>query len=389
MKRSQLAELADDADRCVRCGLCIPLCPTWQVTRNEGQSPRGRIVAMARLADGEKPDGAAAMLDSCLGCGVCQQACPSDVPYLRMIGVAKRAAGGKNHPLVTLLARLAAASHGDLILRMLLAAGRIAARLPGIGRRSDLIGMLPRPNRARQATIAAASTSDGPPVVLFRGFGNSLDQAEQGAASQLLAACGYRIVSAPKATCCGSLLEHAAQIDAAKKAAAQNRAAFPAGAAVATTASGCAAGLNAQHPAMPAIDACQLVLNRIERLPAAQPAKRPVRIILHIPCTGQAAAGATGLLEQIPAAQVIETGAGQCCGAGGITCINHRRQGRALAEPLAEAIIAAADQHTLIACPNHPCARHIERALADKGQPQLVRHPLEIFAEQWFGPQLP
>ena len=382
MKDQDLSRLAADADRCVRCGLCIPLCPTWQTSHDEGRSPRGRIVAMAQLAAGGQPQPAAQLRDSCLGCGLCEKACPSDVPYMRMIGPAKRAAGISGRPLARMLAALAGRSGGDSTLAMLLAAGRIAARMPGPFKR--LATLLPRPNRGRRRDHIVKAAAEGPPVVLFRGcLGGSLDHAAQSAAEQLLAACGYKIARTQQQACCGSLPEHAGLIDKARNAAARNRKNFAqSDMMIATTASGCAASLAAQNPAARIADACQLVLERIDHLPAPTRSARQ-RIILHIPCSSRANSSAARLLQKIPAAEIIETQPGQCCGAGGLTWINHPDQAGQLGARAADMIIAGRDAATVIASPNHPCARHLERALARRGVEALIRHPLEIFADSF------
>src|SRR5579859_4592330 len=71
------------ADRCVQCGLCLPTCPTYQLDRNEAESPRGRIALVRAFADGAlAPEAVAdAHLDHCLGCRRCEAVCPAGVQY--------------------------------------------------------------------------------------------------------------------------------------------------------------------------------------------------------------------------------------------------------------------------------------------------------------------
>ena len=72
--------------QCIRCGLCLPTCPTCDATKLEKHSPRGRIQLMRNVAEG-RLDLTEAFGDEmyfCLGCLACETACPAGVDYTRM-----------------------------------------------------------------------------------------------------------------------------------------------------------------------------------------------------------------------------------------------------------------------------------------------------------------
>ena len=79
-----LARAAHGLDACVHCGFCLQACPTYVNLEDENDSPRGRLVLMHRLLDGDIPlddPDVGRHLDRCLGCRACETACPSGVPY--------------------------------------------------------------------------------------------------------------------------------------------------------------------------------------------------------------------------------------------------------------------------------------------------------------------
>src|SRR5881394_157358 len=72
--------------QCMHCGLCLPTCPTYDATKLERNSPRGRISLMRAVADG-RLEATAAFAEEmyfCLGCLACMTACPAGVNYAEL-----------------------------------------------------------------------------------------------------------------------------------------------------------------------------------------------------------------------------------------------------------------------------------------------------------------
>ncbi len=76
---------------CVHCGFCNATCPTYLVTGDENDGPRGRIYLMREmLQSGAAPDArTVAHIDGCLSCLGCATTCPSGVDYMRLVDHAR------------------------------------------------------------------------------------------------------------------------------------------------------------------------------------------------------------------------------------------------------------------------------------------------------------
>lgn len=77
--------------QCIHCGLCLPTCPTYDATKLERNSPRGRISLMRSIAGGEMEltKTFADEMYFCVGCLACMTACPAGVNYVELFETAR------------------------------------------------------------------------------------------------------------------------------------------------------------------------------------------------------------------------------------------------------------------------------------------------------------
>jgi glycolate oxidase iron-sulfur subunit len=75
----------------MHCGMCLPTCPTYDETKLERHSPRGRIALMRAIGDGdmEVTKSFGEEMYYCLGCLACTTACPAGVDYAKLFETAR------------------------------------------------------------------------------------------------------------------------------------------------------------------------------------------------------------------------------------------------------------------------------------------------------------
>ncbi len=251
---------------CVHCGFCIATCPTYLITGDERESPRGRIYLIKDLLEtGREPTAEdAAPIDHCLSCLACMTTCPSGVDYRRLVDHARAAIETTyRRPLPDRLMRAALArllpSRG--LFRAALALSRVGrpfapmlARLPVFGDKlAAMLALAPKTPARGAATRIGEFKSSAPGakrrrVALLRGCAqDALAPKISAATIRLLNRAGVDVVLPRGEGCCGSLLHHMGRERGALDSARANvdawtREADGAGLeAIVVTASGCGA----------------------------------------------------------------------------------------------------------------------------------------------------
>lgn len=405
-------QLLQTADLCVKCGLCLPHCPTYGLHQNEGDSPRGRIGLMQGIVSG-KLDISPNMLqhfDGCLGCRACEAVCPSNVPYgqlfddlnyyleqstgsalykrwLRWLSISViPAQSGRSRILMSLLKWLTQAG----ILRRLPSRQltRMAAYLQDIRLDHPWKKPLSRPSATRGR------------VALFLGcVARTLDAGALADAVTILHAAGYQVDIPEGQGCCGAISYHSGDYPQGQQLLQQNLAAIDPSRydAIISIASGCGTMLRDYPQKVETFagqeEQARSFSSRVQDINAFLLDNRCLdslrfrestrSVAYHVPCSmrnvwrrGEVVAG---VLASIPGLQAIELPAAQqCCGAGGIQMMTQTETADSLAAAKLDGIEEQAIDYLVTA--NTGCALHLGAQLKQRHASIPVVQPVTLLA---------
>ncbi|MCA9175867.1 MAG: glycolate oxidase subunit GlcF [Planctomycetales bacterium] len=405
----QGAPMAEAVDKCVHCGFCLPVCPTYEVMGEEMDSPRGRIFLMKEVLEGRVDlQEATTFVDRCLGCVACETACPSGVEYGQLITAYRGRAE-------TVRRR----TWGDRLLRWMMlstlpypARFRWAATMGRWAR--PLAGMFPRRMRAMlsllpaklppRAVLPELTPAEGPRrarVALLATCAQQVLAPEINAATlRVLARNGVEVIVPSAQGCCGALAAHTGAQSLAQRMAIQNLTAFPDDVdAVLTNAAGCGSGLHeyplwlrgseheerAKAMAAKVRDVSQFLAELgLEPLALPRSAKVAYHDACHLAHAQSVRQQPRQLLRQVDGLELLEIPDELCCGSAGTYNVEQPETAAALGARKAAVIRDL--KADVVATGNIGCMTQLQMHLGADGP--IVMHTMQVLDQAYRGEPL-
>ncbi len=380
---------------CIHCGLCLPTCPTYQVTGHEADSPRGRLDLM-RYIDENGPAGNESLyarLDPCLGCLACETACPSGVRYGHLMEETRnRKPGGYLSATQRAMLNLLTDKEPlKWLSRLLMIAQRtgllqLVARLPILPEslRFQMLG-IPRQNGAAFSSAVPESLPPCHPdgeekgtVLLFTGC--VMDQWYQdvhAATVRVLRWNGYHVRIPRDQSCCGALHAHSGEGTTAFEAVNERLLNYPGIEAVIVNSAGCGARLKQSDHQGKVKDVVEFLVKR----GWLEPEKLlPGRYAYDAPCHlhhGQGVKIQPFQLLRSACAHVIPTpDSDTCCGSAGFYSLVQGEMSREVLGNKLDAL--AGDHYDGLITANPGCQMHLTAGLKSRRWKMPVYHTIQL-----------
>lgn len=401
-----------EADRCVLCGLCLPHCPTYRVTQDENESPRGRVVLLRAVVTGtlSASKKITRHLSLCLACRACERVCPSGVRYGVLIEAGRAQIQSQSLPMLAriglrLVTHVRLLEKSGTVVRLyqrsgLQALARLSGILPwlGVWRLESLLPPMPAA-QTWQAFYPAQGQKRGR-VALFLGcVARLFDAPTLATAIRLLTRLGYEVVVPAEQTCCGALHRDAGDTNTILTLAARNRAAFQQAQtirekvdAIISVASGCANALTVGNQSVdvcttscpPVKDINQFLVD----LPLPknlQLAPLATTVVVQDPCSLRNALRAEqsvySLLRRIPELQVLALPENHlCCGGAGAYPLRQPGMSERLRDDKMDHLKQL--QPSILVTANIGCGLHLAAGVRESDMNLEIIHPLVLFERQ-------
>jgi len=413
--------------QCMHCGLCLPSCPTYELTQMEKHSPRGRIALMRAIADDELEVSRsfAEEMYYCLGCLACMTACPAGVNYAELFEHARAEVESKNilqSPKRSLIRQLTI-SWLFTEQRRLQFLGSLMRLYQQSGlqtfiRRTGILKLMPKrlrdmekmtPTIRSRFTHELVDTITHPlgekkyRVALLSGCAQDLIFSDVNLdTAEVLARNGCEVITPPEQNCCGSLHAHNGEWSLAQEMARKMIDQFPPEqfTAIITNAAGCGSHLKHYTELLKddPIYASKAVLwdNKVKDIhewlaltgwnaPKNQPIKNQ-RVTYHEACHlvhGQKiSAQPREIIQSIPGLTLYELPESSwCCGSAGVYNIVQPETADILLQRKLDHVEST--KATVLATGNPGCLLQILNGAKERGLRIEIKHPITLLAEAY------
>lgn len=405
---------------CMRCGMCLPHCPTYKETFLETASPRGRVALVRKFQEGELEISEKFLeyLSLCLDCQACASACPCGVNAGELVAefkCEKKEGAGLSFMEDVILRKLL--PHPDRLeaattpLRLYQNSGlqKVVRKLgilkmfpSSMERMEGLLPKLPgRPLRQVLQEVTPAQGEDRGTVGFFLGCVMSLVFSEASFATvQLLSALGYRVITPKDQKCCGAPNFLASDMEGLREAARFNTDLFASHNVdfIVTDCGGCGAELKkyghhlggseeAEAFSAKVRDISQILAENSELL-TEKLKSLPLKVTYHDPCHIAHCQGIRQeprkLVRMIPDIDYRELNeADACCGSAGTYNVEKPEMSdRVLQRKLANIRQTGADY---LVTSNPGCLLQLKKALENNEHRVEVIHVTELLMKSYFG----
>jgi glycolate oxidase iron-sulfur subunit len=416
----------DESDlyKCVHCGFCLQACPTYIETGLETESPRGRIALMKAVNEGriDVTPGVVRHWDLCIQCRACEVACPSGVPYGKLIeATMSQVQTRRKAALLTRLASNISLKHllpHQSRLTLLFKVLRVYQRFgfQSLIRKTQMLRILPGNLSELEASLPRVQPG------FFKPTGRVVQpQAEKKARVALLSGCIMPLVHGPEMSavvrvlarngcevttpeaqvCCGAINSHVGDLETARSLARRNIDVFMADGvdAVVVASAGCGIRMKeyghllrddpqyaerAQQMSELVKDVHEFLVD----LPFDPPKVGLDRVVTyqdscHLANTQGVTRQPRELLTSIPGVKLVELpNAAMCCGGGGTYTLTEREMSlRVLETKMAAVASTGAD---ILATANPGCLIQLDYGSRRAGLPLRVKYVTDLLDEAYL-----
>lgn len=399
---------------CIRCGLCLAVCPTYREYLDETASPRGRVALARKGLEGElelSPNLIEQMY-ACFACMACNDACPVGIHpadlaiEMRFVQEQIKPAAWKEKLFGGLIGRPAKMELATLPLRIYEAIGlrklvyALAIRRLFSSQLRDMEAMLPhQPTRPLRQVLPLETKAVGETryrVGFFLGCAQSLMFSEESAATvRVLARNGCTIITPKETVCCGMPAAGYGRQDLVEKHAKQNIALFEKVDVdtIITDCATCGSKLKEYGEILAHVPdwaersaAFSTKVQDISQFLMSIPLEKPTgridaRVTYHDPCHLKRAQGIwkepRNLLKMIAGLEFIEMPESDwCCGSAGSQLITHYETSTRVMDRKVENIRSTRAEIVSSGCPG--CQMQIASGIRRNNLAIEVVHPVQL-----------